>query len=430
MSRAMVVARNALLLALFLALIVAGLLALLGVSAGQFLATLAGTPGNYVVGNVVAGAVVLGVAGGVLGSLAVTRGQSLLGDAVSHAALPGIFLVFMLWGAAGLEGVRVAGLTLPAARSLVVVLVGALVAGLLATGLILVIARYTRLKADAALGLTLASFFGLGIVLRSLLQNHPARFGNRAGLEAFLVGTAATITRSDVLVMALLAGVAVATVVLLWKELKLLAFDPDFLGTQGFPVRALDLLLTALIVVSVLVGLQMVGVVLMSAMLIAPAAAARQWTDDFAGMTVLAVVLAVASGVTGVLLSAVRPGVATGPLIAVTVSGLALASVLAAPGRGLLWQALTQLGLRRQVSIDALLLHVAQQQARGGATDLASLATQLGWAPGRLQGIARRASAAGQADIRADRLALTPAGEDRVRALLADIGAPAMELAG
>ncbi len=410
---------SVILLPAVIAVLAAMLFAVLGIGPGALADFLSDGFGSYVVTTVASGAIVLGVMGGVLGSFAVMRGQSLLGDAVSHSALPGIYLVFMAWSVLGAEGARVLGFVLPGARSLPVVLFGALATGLIATALIVVTVRETRLKADAALGLTLATFFGVGIVLRSLLQTRSNAFGNRAGLEAFLYGTAATMTRDDVRVMAFLAAAGLLIIALLWKEFKLLSFDPNFLDTLGYPVRALDALLTSLIVVSVIIGLQMVGVILMSAMLIAPAVAARQWTDRFAGMLGLAALFGVTSGVVGVIASSMRASLATGPLIAVFASGLALASVIVAPNRGVLWQAVRAARQRRRFAVDTLLIHL---EHRPEGADSHATAQELRWSGRRLAGTAKRAMRAGHIQPNGGKLALTPEGDAHVKAVIASIG--------
>lgn len=403
-----------------LAGVVIGLTALvltvLGVPLGEAAELFLGGRAGYVVRTVAAGAAIVGVAGGVLGSFAVMRRQSLLGDAVSHAALPGIYLIFMAWSTLGLSGLSLGALTLPAARSLSVVLAGALLTGLLAMGLILLTTRRTKLKEDAALGLTLSIFFGAGIALRSALQNRPRTFGSRAGLEAFLVGSAATMTRADLLFLGATTGVALGIVILLWKELKLLTFDPDGLAAQGYPVRALDVLLTGLIVVAVIVGLQMVGVILMSALLIAPAVAARQWTDRFATMVLLAATFGAVSGLVGVTASSLRAYVATGPIIAVYATSLALLSLLLAPRRGLLWSSIRRAGLRRRFAVDTLLLHLEEQ---GGAQTREVLLRQLGWSPRVLDRAAGRAREEGWLVASEGRLALADAGRARVGEQLA-----------
>jgi hypothetical protein len=224
-----------------------------------------------------------------------------------------------------------------------------------------------------------------------------------------------------VLFMGLLTAAALAVVLFLWEELKLLAFDPDYLATLGYPAQRLEILLTALIVVSVIVGLQMVGVILMSAMLIAPAVGARQWTDRFSVMVGLAVLFAVASGLMGVLASSLRAYVATGPVIALYVSALALASLAVAPGRGLVWRVVQRQGLRRRFRLDTLLLHLKEQDM---AVTPETLARQLGWSARGVGGAVRHGAALGlvaggdrEAPVR-----LTEGGAERVRDLERHLG--------
>ena len=273
---------------------------------------------DYTIQNVLIGAALLGVVSGVLGSFAVLRRQSLLGDTLSHAALPGICLGFLIAGT----------------RSLPAILVGALVTGALAALIVLALTRTTRLKTDASLGIVLSIFFALGIVLLTFIQNG----GNAAqgGLESFLFGQAAAILRSDLYVMGGIALVALGLVILFWKEFKLITFDPSYARTLGLPVLALEAGLTTMIALAVVIGLQMVGVVLMAAMIIAPAVAARQWTNRLGTMVGLAALFGMISGVFGALISATGRGLATGPLIVLAVSAIVIISLVFAPERGLL----------------------------------------------------------------------------------------------
>ncbi|RDE09137.1 metal ABC transporter permease [Pelagibacterium lacus] len=286
---------------------------------------------DFTIQNVVVGAMLLGIISGVLGSFAVLRKQSLLGDTLSHAALPGICIGFLVAGS----------------RSLPFLLGGALLTGAAAALVVLMLGRTTRLKTDASLGIALSVFFALGIVLLTMIQST----GNAAqgGLESFLFGQAAAILRSDLYVMGAITALAVILVGLLWKEFKLVTFDPQFAATLGLPVLALDVLLTTMIALAVVVGLQMVGVVLMAAMIIAPAVAARQWTDRLGTMVGLAAFFGMAAGVFGALVSATARGLATGPLIVIAISVLVLASLLLAPQRGIVWEALRQYENRKHL---------------------------------------------------------------------------------
>lgn len=286
---------------------------------------------DYTIQNVIMGAVLLGISSGVLGSFAVLRQQSLLGDTLAHAALPGVCLGFLLAGS----------------RNLTSLLAGALFTGTLASLVVMVLLRRSRLKTDAALGSVLSVFFAAGVVLLTFIQ----RQGNasQGGLDAFLFGQAAAILRSDLWVMGGITLLALGLVALLWKEFKLITFDPLFAGSLGLPVRLLEGLLTAMIALAVVIGLQMVGVVLMAAMVIAPAVAARQWTHRLETMVVLSAAFGALGGVIGALISATRRGLATGPLIILAVSALVLVSLLFSPERGILWDLWQRAHYRRKL---------------------------------------------------------------------------------
>jgi manganese/zinc/iron transport system permease protein len=276
---------------------------------------------DYTLRTVALGAAVLGIVAGALGCFAVLRRQSLVGDAMSHAALPGIAVAYML----------------TESKDNLVLLIGAAIAGWLATLAVMSIVRTSRVKFDSALGLVLSVFFGFGLMLLTFIQRRPD--ASQAGLEKFLFGQAATLIEGDVETMAALGAIALGVMLLLWKEFKLLSFDQDFAATIGYPVRALDVLLTTLIVIAIVVGLQAVGVVLMSAMIVAPAAGARQWTNRLGVMVLLAAIFGAAAGVTGATLSSTTERLPTGPTIVVCVSAIVLFSLLFAPNRGLVWTA-------------------------------------------------------------------------------------------
>jgi manganese/zinc/iron transport system permease protein len=279
---------------------------------------------DYTLRTVALGAAVLGITSGSLGTFAVLRGQSLLGDAISHAALPGIALAFLLTGS----------------KAPLVLVLGAALAGWLGTLAVMQITSRSRVPFDAALGLVLSVFFGAGMVLLTYIQRLPN--ANQAGLDKFLFGQAAALVTQDVIVMAVLGAVALLAMALFWKEFKLLLFDPDFGASLGFPIRVVDVLLTTLLVIAIVIGLQTVGVVLMSAILIAPAAAARQWTDRLTLVVILAAAFGAASGVAGAVLSATTARLPTGPTIVLCATAFVLVSVLFAPERGLLaawWRA-------------------------------------------------------------------------------------------
>lgn len=302
---------------------------------------------DYTLRNVALGAAMLGLVGGVLGSFATLRRQSLLGDVLAHASLPGICLAFILTGV----------------KAPLILLIGAGLVGWLASLLMLAILRTTRLPEDSALGVILSSFFGLGIGLLTFIQH--SKNSNQAGLDKFIFGQAATIVGEDVATMALLGGIALLVVGLLYKEFKLISFDPAYAASLGLPVRGLGTLLTSLTVIAVMIGLQTVGVVLMAAMLIAPAAAARQWTNRLSHMIWLSAGFGILSGVLGAVISATRENLPTGPLVVLTASLISLFSLLLAPERGLVWDWQRTRANRRRIRLERLLLdaHVLYNHA-------------------------------------------------------------------
>lgn len=296
--------------------------------------------GDYTLRIVALGSGVLGATSGALGSFAVLRRQSLLGDAVSHAALPGIALAFLLTGS----------------KIPVVIMAGAALAGWLATLAVRTVTARSRVPFDSALGMTLAVFFGFGLVLLTLIQRMPN--AAQAGLETFLFGQAAALLLQDVVTMVVAGAFSVAALTLLWKELKLLAFDPGFGAGLGLPMARLDGLLTALLVVAIVIGLQTVGVVLMSAMIVAPAAAARQWSRRLGTMVLLAAAIGAVCGAAGAVVSSLVPRLPTGPTIVLLLSVAVAVSLLLAPERGLAWRWLRLGRLREAPQLDPVLIHL------------------------------------------------------------------------
>jgi len=303
---------------------------------------------DYTLRTVALGAAALGMVSGTLGAYAVLRRQSLLGDAISHAALPGIVLAYLLTGS----------------KSTLVLVIGAAVAGLIGTLIVMAVIGATRVPEDSALGIVLSVFFGLGLVLLTYVQKLPD--ASQAGLDTFLFGQAATLLERDVVVIVSLGAIALLAVLLFWKEFKLLAFDREFGATLGFPMRAIDVLLTTVLVLAIVVGLQTVGVVLMSAMVVAPAAAARQWTHALGRMVLLSALFGGVAGLTGALASSSAPGVATGPAVVLAVTSIVVVSLLFAPARGVAWRALEHRRRRREIREDAVLLDLYALAAQHG----------------------------------------------------------------
>lgn len=291
---------------------------------------------SYTLRTVALGGALLGLVSGVLGCFAVLRRQSLLGDALSHAALPGVAIAFLLAG-----------------RELSLLLIGAGVASWLGVHFIQAVIRTTRLKQDAAMGVVLAAWFAAGIALLAYIQARPD--ASQAGLDTFIFGQAAAIVTRDVQLIAGVGAVAFMVLGLFWKEFKLITFDPEFAGANGFRVNILSMALSTLIVVAIVLGLQLAGVILMVGMLIAPGIAARQWTNKLDQMIILSGVFGAFAGGVGAVISAVDTGIPTGPLIIVVAFLIVLGSIAFAPGRGLVWSRLRQYRDRRRFAAQTVL---------------------------------------------------------------------------
>jgi manganese/zinc/iron transport system permease protein len=272
---------------------------------------------------IILGTGIFGLCAGVVGTFMLLRKQSLIGDVVSHASLPGIGIAFLVMeiGHPG-SGKNLGGL-----------LLGALIAGFLGVVCTTAISKWTRIKQDAALAIVLSIFFGLGISLFTIIQNIPG--GNAAGLHQFIFGKAASITLADVRLIASSSAVVLVLCLLLFKEFSLLCFDEDFAAVQGWPVTLLDLMLMSIVVGVTVIGLQSVGLLLVVAMMIIPAAAARFWTDHIRTMAIISGLIGGLSAVGGVVLSALFSKLAAGAIIVLVGSMFFLISLLIGTKRGL-----------------------------------------------------------------------------------------------
>ncbi len=271
---------------------------------------------------VLVGVSLLGASAGLIGCFAVLRRRSLTGDALAHAALPGLCVAFLLVGN----------------RNTPAMLLGALVVGILGVSMIAALRRYTRIKEDAAIGMVLSVFFGAGVVLSQMIQRMPG--GSKAGLDSYIFGKTAGMSSQDLYWITGLSLVTLVSVILLFKEFQLVSFDAEFAKSQGWPVLRLDLLLMGLIALAVVVGLPAVGVLMIAALLIVPAAAARFWTEELGHMLWLSALFGVVAGITGTSLSATLDHMPTGPTIILSATFLFLCSMIFAPKRGLLFRKL------------------------------------------------------------------------------------------
>lgn len=267
---------------------------------------------------VTVGSMLLGASAAIVGCFTFLRKRALVGDAIAHSVLPGVCLAFIITGS----------------KNPWYLLIGAVIAGWISLLVMDYMTNRSKLKTDTAIGAVLSVFFGLGILLLTAIQ-HSGR-ANQAGLDKFLFGKAASMTQQDIFTFSTVAVILLLIVLAFYKEFKLVSFDPDFARAIGLPVRSLEFALSTITVLSVATGIQAVGVVLMAALLITPAAAARFWTERIKTMLLLAAIFGIVSGFFGSFISYVAPSMPTGPWIVMLLSVIAIVSVLFAPQRGIL----------------------------------------------------------------------------------------------
>ena len=286
---------------------------------------------------VTVGAILLTASSAVVGTFTFLKKKALVGDAVAHAVLPGVCLAFLLSGN----------------KNPFLLIIGAFFTGWLSLVIIDNITGKSKIKEDSAIALVLSVFYGVGIVILTYIQHT----GNAAqsGLSSFLFGNAAALVGDDLLVFSIIAGVLIITVSLFFKELKLIAFDANYAQALGVPVKKIDLLLTSLTVLAVVTGIQAVGVVLMAAMLITPAAAARFWTNNVFKMTLIAAAMGAFSGLAGAFVSYTAPSMPTGPWIVMIISAVALISFFIAPRKGIISRSVQQRRLQQLIMDENLL---------------------------------------------------------------------------
>ena len=278
---------------------------------------------GYNAALVTVGAALLGTAAGIGGAFVFLRKRALVSDAIAHATLPGVGLAFILMVLLGGDGRNLAGLMVGSALS-----AGA---GLLAVGWL---TARTRLGEDTAIGAVLSAFFGLGIVLLTVIQTMDS--GRQAGLESVLLGSTAGMLFSDAVMIALGGALTLALVLALRRPMLLVAFDPGYAEATGVPVRRVDLAMMGIVLAVTVVGLKLVGLILVVALLIIPPVAARFWTDRTDRLVLIAGLFGGACGWIGAAVSASAPDLPTGPIIVLVGFSGFLLSLAAAPKRGVL----------------------------------------------------------------------------------------------
>lgn len=282
--------------------------------------------GDHTFRTVLIGTVSIGAVSGAIGCFAYLRRQSLVGDVVSHSSLLGVILFFLAsyW------------ITGEGSKSLAVLIPGAMLSGIAALGLTRFIVSQTSVRDDSGLGVMLAIFFGTGILLLRWVQKTSPPISGRSGLQDYLFGMAASMTQGDLVMIAIIGISSIAVMLLFWKELKVFSFDPLLARSLGFRTNLLDLLLVAILVNGIVIGIQCIGVVLMIALLVTPAAAARQWTQLLGPMITLAAGIGAFCGLAGSIASAEVSNIPTGPVVVLTGVLIFIISLLLSPSRGLL----------------------------------------------------------------------------------------------
>ncbi|MEL6432816.1 MAG: metal ABC transporter permease [Pseudomonadota bacterium] len=295
------------------------------------------------------GSLLLGIAAGATGTFLFLGKRALVSDAISHATLPGVALAFMVMVALGGDGRYLPGL-----------LVGSAVSS--AVGLLCVsaLSNRTRLSEDAAIGAVLSVFFGFGIVLLTVIQSMNA--GRQAGLESFLLGSTAGMLWNDALVISLGGALVLCLMLLLRRPMTLVAFDPEFAAGAGMNVRRIELAVMGLALAITVVGLKIVGLILIVALLIIPAVAARFWSNRVGVVVILAGAVGGISGYSGAALSATAPALPTGPIIVLVAFLIFTLSLISAPNRGILTAFLRHRDFQARVHVRQGLLALAQGQ--------------------------------------------------------------------
>ncbi|SHF71883.1 metal ABC transporter permease [Ornithinibacillus halophilus] len=252
---------------------------------------------------VLASTMILGIAAGMVGCLAYWKKQSLMSDALAHAALPGVIIAFLLLQE----------------KNLLILIIGAAISALMGAFLIQLIQSTTRITEDTAMGMILSIFFGAGLMLLTLVNRTAG--GNQSGLDNFIFGQAAAMVKSDVITMLMLAVIVIIVLFLGFKEWKIYLFDPQFAKGIGLSIRGMNFLYTGVLVTTIVIGIQAVGVILIAALLIIPSVSARYWTQSFKWMLIISACIGGLSGAIGTYISALGSGWPTGPFI-VLVAGV------------------------------------------------------------------------------------------------------------
>lgn len=349
--------------------------------------------------NALLGSMLLGICCGLMGAFLVVRKLALMGDALSHAVLPGVALGF-LWNMT---------------KDPLAIFIGATLAGLLGAGTVQVIRNTTKHKEDAALGFVLASFFGVGICLFTMIQNVPG--GNKSGLDKFMFGQAAALGHSDVWLLGIVALLSVGAVILFYKEYTLTSFDPGFARSLGLPVQIFHYSLMLLLAFAIVSSLQAVGVVLVSAMLVIPAAAAFLLTDRLGTMLLLSAVFGMCAGSMGAFFSFVGRNLPTGPFMVLAAAAVFVLALFFGPRHGIIsrwWRQRSRSArIQRENTLKAI-FHVMEDDGfRSEQISLRELAEKRRETIEDVQHQIKNVRQHGQVTTRDDAVSFTPQGWQR-----------------
>jgi len=292
---------------------------------------------------VLLGTVLMGLSCGVMGGLVVTRRLSLFGDTLSHAVLPGVAVGF-LWSQS---------------KDSWAILVGATVAGFLGVALISLLRKTSRIRQDSALGLVLSGFYALGICMLTRIQK--MEFGNQSGIDKYLFGQVVGLSSSDLWTMAFSCLLILTLTILLYKELLVAGFDSEYARSIGLPVDFLQYLLWLLLAFAVITSLQVVGVVLVSALLVIPAATASLITDKMRAILIWSAMIGCMAGATGAFLSFLGNQLPTGPIIVLVSAVFFIWALFFHPQNGLLFKWLAARNRNQRIALENTLKAVYQE---------------------------------------------------------------------
>lgn len=250
------------------------------------------------------GTFLIGLIAAVVGFFTFLQKKSLIGDAVSHAILPGVVLAYALSGV----------------RETWILLIGAFISGWMATQQISWLERTTKLKSDTVIAVVMSTFFALGLCGLSWLQLNPD--DGQSGLSDFLFGKIAAISMTDIYFLIGIALFIIIIVLLRFRYFVAFAFNREFMIGKGFSEKWNSFLLNSMIIFAVSMGIQALGVVLMSALLIVPVASARMLTNKIQILFSISIGIGCLSAVTGAYISTLRENMPTGPWIIMVLSAV------------------------------------------------------------------------------------------------------------